>query len=65
MITRPIYNTLLLPDVSYYFKKDFFSGQNPDDLEPGCEILFIQVKNRREDREYTAKDFYPSVFPLG
>lgn len=59
MITRPIYNTLLLPDVSYYFKKDFFSGQNPDDLEPGCEILFIQVKNRREDREYTAKDFYP------
>ena len=26
MIIRPIYNILLLPDVSYYFKKDFFSG---------------------------------------
>ena len=59
MITRPIYNTLLLPDVSYYFKKDFFSGQNPEDLAPGCELLFIQVKNRREDGNYTEKDFYP------
>ena len=59
MITRPIYNTLLLPDVSYYFKKDFFSGQDPEDLAPGCELLFIQVKNRREDGNYTEKDFYP------
>ena len=59
MIARPIYNTLLLPDVSYYFKKDFFSGQNPEDLAPGCELLFIQVKNRREDGNYTEKDFYP------
>ena len=59
MITRSIYNTLLLPDVSYYFKKDFFSGQNPEDLAPGCELLFIQVKNRREDGNYTEKDFYP------
>ena len=24
MTIRAIYNTLLLPDVSYYFKKDFF-----------------------------------------
>ena len=59
MITRPTYNTLLLPDVSYYFKKDFFSGQDPEDLAPGCELLFIQVKNRREDGNYTEKDFYP------
>ena len=59
MITRPIYNTLLLPDVSYYFKKDFFSGQSPEELEPGSEVLFIQVKNRKEDGNYTEKDFYP------
>ena len=25
MIIRPVYNILLLPDVTYYFKADFFS----------------------------------------
>ena len=25
MIIRPIYNLLLLPDVSYYFKHEFFA----------------------------------------
>ena len=65
MITRPIYNTLLLPDVSYYFKKDFFSGQNPDDLDPGCEILFIQVKTGGRTGNIWRKIFIPSVFPLG
>ena len=24
MFVQPIYNILLLPDVTYYFKKDFF-----------------------------------------
>ena len=26
MIVRPVHNILLLPDVSYYFKKEFFNG---------------------------------------
>ena len=26
MFIQPVYNILLLPDVTYYFKKDFFAG---------------------------------------
>lgn len=59
MIIRPIYNILLLPDVSYYFKKDFFSGFGGETLETGSDILFIFLKNDREDDSCTSDDFYP------
>lgn len=59
MIIRPIYNILLLPDVSYYFKKDFFSGFGGESIETGSDILFIFLKNDREDDNYTPDDFYP------
>ena len=59
MIIRPIYNILLLPDVSYYFKKDFFSGFGGETLETGSDILFIFLKNDREDGSCTSDDFYP------
>lgn len=59
MIIRPIYNILLLPDVSYYFKKDFFSGFGGESIETGSDILFIFPKNDREDNDYTPDDFYP------
>ena len=59
MIIRPIYNILLLPDVSYYFKKDFFSGFGGESIEAGSDILFIFLKNDREDDDYTPDDFYP------
>lgn len=59
MIIRPIYNILLLPDVSYYFKKDFFSGFGGESIEAGSDILFIFLKNDREDNDYTPDDFYP------
>ncbi len=59
MLVRPIYNLLLLPDVSYYFKKDFFSGCGDDAVDTGTEILFIFLKEEREKDEYTPDDFYP------
>ncbi|MFQ7308087.1 MAG: endopeptidase La [Mediterraneibacter sp.] len=59
MIIRPIYNILLLPDVSYYFKKEFFSGFGGESIETGSDILFIFLKNDREDDDYTPDDFYP------
>ena len=40
MIIRPVYNLLLLPDVTYYFKKDFFPEEAAARLEVGTEILF-------------------------
>ncbi len=59
MIIRPVYNILLLPDVSYYFKKDFFSDWCTEPLEAGTDILFIQLKEEREEGALSADSFYP------
>ncbi len=59
MLIRPVYDILLLPDVSYFFKKDFFAGWGSDTLESGEEILFIQMKGEKQDHAYSPDDFYP------
>ena len=59
MIIRPVYNILLLPDVSYYFKKDFFSDWCTEPIEVGTDILFIQLKEEREEGTLAADSFYP------
>nr|WP_294492505.1 endopeptidase La [uncultured Mediterraneibacter sp.] len=58
MLIQPIYNILLLPDVTYYFKKDFFA-ERADCLESDAELLFIMLKNETEGSQYQADDFYP------
>ena len=59
MIIRPVYNLLLLPDVTYYFKKDFFPEEDAARLEVGTEILFPFFKEEIEESEATVDDFYP------
>lgn len=59
MIVRPIYNILLLPDVTYYFKTDFFEGFCSDPLEAGTDIIFAFAKDEPEDDAFTADNFYP------
>ena len=59
MIIRPVYNILLLPDVSYYFKKYFFSDWYTEPIEVGTDILFIQLKEEREEGTLAADSFYP------
>src|SRR5699024_3408532 len=46
------------PDVSYYFKKEFFSGFGGESIEAGYDILFIFLKNEKESG-FTPEDFYP------
>lgn len=59
MIIRPVYNLLLLPDVTYYFKKDFFPEEDAARLEAGTEILFPFFKEEIEESRATVDDFYP------
>ena len=59
MIIRPVYNLLLLPDVTYYFKKDFFPEEDAARLEVGTEILFPFFKEEIEESKATVDDFYP------
>ena len=45
MIIRPVFNILLLPDITYFFKRDFFPGAAADQIEVGTDILFPFLKN--------------------
>ncbi len=58
MFIQPIYNILLLPDVTYYFKKDFFADK-ADDVKAETDILFVLLKDEVTDREIETDDFYP------
>ena len=58
MFIQPVYNILLLPDVTYYFKKDFFAGR-ADELKPGTQILFTLLRTEAEENSLRAEDFYP------
>ena len=48
MFIQPVYNILLLPDVTYYFKKDFFASR-ADELRPGTQLLFTLLRNETEE----------------
>ena len=58
MFIQPVYNILLLPDVTYYFKKDFFAGKI-DRLKEGEDILFMMLRNETGGNHFQAGDFYP------
>ena len=58
MFIQPVYNILLLPDITYYFKKDFFADR-ADELKPGTQLLFALLKNEAEGSSLQAEDFYP------
>lgn len=58
MFIQPVYNILLLPDVTYYFKKDFFSGK-AEELKTDTDILFMLLKTETADGTFQQDDFYP------
>lgn len=61
MIIVPIYDTLLLPDVTFYFKKDVIDSWNIGELSAGKEIAFAMLKD-----DYSMTDLTPdSFFPIG
>lgn len=55
---QPVYNILLLPDVTYYFKKDFFAGKI-ERLKEGEDILFMMLRNEADGSHFQPGDFYP------
>ena len=60
MIVRPIYNILLLPDVSYYFRKEFFADFAEEPIEAGTQILFVFLKHEiNEGTEISPDDLCP------
>ena len=59
MITIPVYNMIILPNISLTFKKDFFDEESFQLMHTGDSILFLFQKNEKRRAELTAEDFYP------
>lgn len=59
MITIPVYDMMLLPGVTFYFKKDIFDKRNIRDAKEESEILFVMTKEDKGRDEMTPEDFYP------
>ena len=59
MIIRPVFNILFLPDITYFFKRDFFPGAAADQIEVGTDILFPFLKNEVDGTTVTIDDIYP------
>ena len=59
MVIQPIYNILFLPDVTYHFKKEFFTENASEQLEVGSELLFAFLKNGDDAEELDAEHICP------
>lgn len=63
MITIPVYNMILLPGVSFYFKKEHYDKWNSEEqTSTGDEILFLLLRNQKEFGDLQEEDFYPIGF---
>lgn len=59
MITLPVYNILMLPEVNYYFQKDYLKKLTQENLEPNEKVLFLVLREDKNKDELTPEDFYP------
>lgn len=59
MVIQPIYNILFLPDVTYHFKKEFFTENASEQLEVGSEVLFAFLRNEDDAEELDADHICP------
>lgn len=59
MITVPVYNMIILPNISLTFKKDFFDDASSPEIHEGDDILFLFQKEAKKKENLTKDDFYP------
>ena len=59
MVIQPIYTILFLPDVTYHFKKEFFTENASEQLEVGSELLFAFLRNEDDAEELDADHICP------
>ena len=59
MITIPVYDLLVLPGVSFYFKKDMFPARKITSEDIGENVLFLVLKEEKDRKDLVPEDFYP------
>ena len=57
MITIPVYELLLLPEVTFFFKKDMFPEGRIKEQNIGEEILFVLQKKESPRGNFHGKYF--------
>ena len=70
MIAIPIHDTILLPDITFYFKKDSFTDWENERLKVGEDIVFAFLLDEDEGDEDTpedqrSEDLIKQVYPVG
>ena len=59
MFTMPVYDMMLLPGVTFYFKKDIFQQMGNQDAKAGDDVLFLMQRTDKDRKNLTPEDFYP------
>lgn len=57
MLVLPVYDLLLLPGVTFNFKKDVLERMQVEKVEKGEEILFLIQKEEKKREDLTVDDF--------
>lgn len=59
MVVVPIYNMIILPEVTLTFKKDFFSDSPVSGFQANDDVLFLFEKESKKRSEQTKDNFLP------
>ncbi|MCI6868795.1 MAG: AAA family ATPase, partial [Lachnospiraceae bacterium] len=62
MTIIPIHDMILLPGISFYFKKEAYYQWKLEEAKAGDELLFLLQKEQKELKDTSAEDFYPIGF---
>lgn len=64
MITIPIFDMMILPGVTFFFKKDIFTDQEITAEHVGEDVLFLMMKQDKKREDMTPEDICPIGFPV-
>ena len=71
MIAIPIHDTILLPEVTFYFKKETFEEYEVEAMSVGDEIAFVFLKDEPEfegpvpEDKDKPEDLMEMIYPVG
>ena len=59
MITIPFYDLTIVPGVTYYFQKDYFSTLTSGPVNKGDTVIFLMLREDRDRDQIRPQDVYP------
>ena len=63
MFTMPVYDMMLLPGVTFYFKNDIFQQMGSQDAKTGDDVLFLMQRSDKDRKRPDSRGFLsPLVF---